>query len=501
MHREAGTPSPQTIPLDDAVEVSSEPSINAANRFGNQQQQQQSGQMRLPPHLLPSAPQDVSGLEAAYKRAQGNLWGQGNRQKAIFDQQAAAIDEQREIQKRRIDERKELEGRYYDDVQDARLSADYPGLSLFEIKDLKDIVGDTALTKLERATAQRKLEKAQEIDPHRSFGNVFSKILAAVSIGIGKHASYTTGRNVAQDMFNKTVADDVAVQKDMFNRKGRIADRKESSYEFFMKRFNDEEAAELNAAALTGQRAILGLQGQLAKMQMGEKAHQMGIKIEELKMSQKGLQDNAAKAAMAAMREFDIGTRTAFDGVRRTDPGLKQEGLQIEKTWIKLDAAAYEIDNAAKLISDHYAKNYTKFGWGSQAARSQVIGMYSNLVNGIRKAKEMGVLQEFEKKELDEAVGSPSRMEALIVKHIGITPQSTAFAQGFVAPIRLSMAMQMDRMSKGPNAVYQIKPGSDYDLAVVRANIDALGKEVAEETEARKKVKQKLSDAGVKRFY
>ena len=259
---------------------------------------------------------------------QGLTWAKGRGERA-YDLQAKLLENQSLLAAEQKVEKEELEGKFKEKVEKADLAFEYPGMTFDEITEAQAIAADESAPLAERSAAKRRLERAREVDSGRAYGSIFSKILAAVSIGLGAYSAKTTGRNFALEIFNKTIADDVASQKAMFLKKGQKADKVRNSYAHFMKEFNDESAAESAAIISTTNQALLSIQGNIARLGGGAEAAKMmdlytTKQNQNIAASNKAAREFAEKEAVNRAR-----TVTPIPGLRRTSPELQQQGIEI----------------------------------------------------------------------------------------------------------------------------------------------------------------------------
>tara|TARA_R110002020_G_scaffold87892_6_gene216325 strand:- start:4719 stop:6545 length:1827 start_codon:yes stop_codon:yes gene_type:complete len=425
----------------------------------------------------------------------------GEKEQERFDAQASGMLQLQLAQERREVRRKELERNYNEKQEQYDLMAEYGNMPYDEIVRDRATAADPNAPLAERAAAKRRLERAREVDSGRAFGSVFSKILAAVSVGMGAYGAKNTGRNFALEIFNKTIADDVAAQKDMFNRKGLKAKEVRNSYAHFMREFDNEAAAEDAAITATTNRALLGLSGEVAKMQKGVEADKM-MDIWTTKKNQNIAAQNKLAREWAEKESINEARKiTPIPGLRRASPELQQQGIEIEKGWIKLDSAITEIEAAAgnieRVFSKYKAKTFADVVTQidnlvsgkslnperASALKTELSGYYEALVNGIRKAKEMGVLQKFERKELDNTVDKPTAFDALMKTKFDTPLGSVTFARAFVLPIKQTLSDTMVSMSSGSTPFYVFDKGRDpktgayrfkYDPAAMKEEAEAL---------------------------
>jgi hypothetical protein len=286
----------------------------------------------------------------------------------------------------------------------------------------------------------------------------------------------------------------------MFNRKGLKAKEVRNSYAHFMREFDNEAAAEDAAITATTNRALLELSGEIAKMQKGVEADKM-MDIWTTKKNQNIATQNKLAREWAEKESInEARTITPIPGLRRTSPELQQQGIEIEKGWLKLDSAITEIESAAGNIE----RVFSKYGVNTfadvvtqidnlvsgkslnleraSALKTELSGYYEALVNGIRKAKEMGVLQQFERKELDSTVDKPTALDALIKAKFDTPLGSVTFARAFVLPIKQTLSDTMVSMSSGSTPFYVFDKGRDPKTGAYRFKYDPAA--IREETEA-----------------
>lgn len=371
---------------------------------------------------------DVSGYDeaaAAYRRmgrAAGRA-GDVEHDKLLQrfgPEQLTLAERQLQIREEREERMANYDIQFEDDYEDAVLSRKYPGASLEQVKDWqyelelnediksgrRDISPEGAADVLRRAAvAKRNLAKAQEIDPGRAFGNVGSKILAALAVGAGSWAATRTGRNPALELYNKAIANDISAQKEMFAHKRAAPGRMQSEYKFFMDKYNNTEVAELATAASQWGAAAqeltatgLQLKGEVEK----EKAFALAG---EARAKGQVIKSKAAKAArIAQARQFSgindmqgkpIRWVGGKHGLEKQDPEEK-----------KLLLAEREKANMLTVAIDKYIEStHADRAWipGSEA-RSAAEGLREALVHGEGKFFGMGVLQFFERQFLEGVI-------------------------------------------------------------------------------------------------
>tara|TARA_R110000824_G_scaffold92591_1_gene224484 strand:- start:8161 stop:9981 length:1821 start_codon:yes stop_codon:yes gene_type:complete len=487
--------------LDDLVNEAAKgiPPVKTADMtgrtFGSEQQGQEIATTEIVPQYTGLLPNPYA-LHAA-----GLAREKGLQEERAYDLQAKLLENQSLLAAEQKVEKEELEGKFKEKVEKADLAFEYPGMTFDEITEAQAIAADESAPLAERSAAKRRLERAREVDSGRAYGSIFSKILAAVSIGLGAYSAKTTGRNFALEIFNKTIADDVASQKAMFLKKGQKADKVRNSYAHFMKEFNDESAAESAAIISTTNQALLSIQGNIARLGGGAEAAKMmdlytTKQNQNIAASNKAAREFAEKEAVNRAR-----TVTPIPGLRRTSPELQQQGIEIEKGWVKLDAAITEIEAAAGNIERVFTKYRAQSFAGvvtqidnlvsnksinierAGVLKAELSGYYESLVNGIRKAKEMGVLQKFEREELDRTVQQPTAFDAWMKTKFNTPLGSATFARAFVLPVKQTLSKTMASMSSGSSPFYVFDKGRDpktgeyrfkYDPAAIREEAEAL---------------------------
>ena len=318
-------------------------------------------------------------------------------------------------------EQKRLAGIEFDeDMADAKLTRQYPGASIEQIKDWKyelrlnedikagrrDISPEGAANVLRRAAvAKKKLEKAQAIDPGRAFGNAGSKILAALAVGAGSWAATRTGRNPALELYNKAIANDIAAQKEMFQHKRDAPTRVMNEYKFFMDKYNSDEVATLATAAAEWGVAAQQLNAQ--GLQISGKINQQKAFALAAEAQAKGevLNNKAKQAAQRAlalqysgindMQGKPIRWVGGKHGLEKQDPKEKEMLL-----------AEREKANMLTVAIDKYIESTrADRAWmpGSEA-RAAAEGLREALVHGEGKFFGMGVLQQFERQFLESVI-------------------------------------------------------------------------------------------------
>lgn len=308
--------------------------------------------------------------------------------------------------------------KYEDDYADSNLTMNYPGASLFEIKkwqgDLErqatiesgDFLASPQQAQEARrkaAVAKRNLANAESIDTDRAFGNVTSKVLAALSIGLGSWASTKGGgRNTALDMYNQAITTDIAAQKEMFAHKRGAVGRTRSQYQFFMDRLKDGKAAELSVAA-----AGWGVAAQefnktaaLSKnMALAQKAYAASAEAEARSMKYK-------QAALKRAQEVAGMSYTGVKGIRYTGGKIGRDITEHE-TKLLFDTIRPTI--GAKSAGRQYKQAFEKaMGVKGEAAQSGALLARENFIAALGTLFEKGVLQKFEREELEKILPGQS---------------------------------------------------------------------------------------------
>lgn len=327
---------------------------------------------------------------------------------------AERIAQIREERQQRMDSY-ELE--FEDDMEDAMLLQTHPGASLKQIKDWKydlelnerivsgarDISPEGAADVLRRAAvAKRNLAKSQEIDPGRAFGNAGSKILAALAIGAGSWAATKTGRNPALELYNKAIANDIAAQKEMFQHKRQAPGRMRSEYKFFMDKYNNAEVAELATAASQWEVAAQELTA-LGLRTSGVMNQQ---KANALAGEARGKGQALRAAGAKEARKVRDHQHTGIEGIRYTGKG--RAPTEQEKK-ILFDTVQPTI--GAKSAGRQYMKAFEQaIGLKGEAAASGALLARENFIASLGALFEKGVLQEFERKELEKILPGKSQL-------------------------------------------------------------------------------------------
>lgn len=329
---------------------------------------------------------------------------------------------------------------------DARLSAKYPGLDLDEIKGLQETMGrelnpadykdpqEFVRAKrrhiAEQASAKSKLNKATKIQTEGPFGNIASKIVAALSIGAGAQAAAMGGgRNVALDLYNKSIDRDIAAQREAFAHKRAAPGKAQKEYAFLMRKLGDEEAAAAGTLAIKYEQAVGDLKAKAAKFPALLKAEGFNVTLG-------GLQQKAAdakRASQIASRKAVMAQDSGYAGVKwvggtkhgmdKQDPGDKKK---IQDVAVKSATAKGAINRFKDALSG--AKFYSL---PLSAKHAQLSALREDLIATLGGLWEKGVLQEFEREQI----------EAIIP---GKYPSSATAIEGFTGRINAGLTALND---------------------------------------------------------
>ena len=383
----------------------------------------------------------------------------GELAQARYDKITAA-----ELAKAKIAEKKAAAAAEWETAyRDRRRAADYPGMALSEIKKNEDLINTPAPAwmdpeqrrkyELDQALAERKLRRAQEIDPGRGFGNIFAKLLASLSVGLGTYASHKTGQNPALELFNQHIAQDIAAQKSAFEHRRGMADASLNDYSFFMDRYDDEEVAAVNAAALASDKAITLLQGKVDQTAAGVEKEKILAAMEGFKYEQGIKIQKAAALAEAKQLKAEQALTTPFRGIKRK-PGAVG--------WEKFEADALDAWSAVKVVVE-IAEQIEglvsgKGGWVPEwdEDKRSLESKKKALLAAIAKANELGVMQQFEMDTTVEAMGHPGAFYDWALRKLG-TKGMKSFAKGF----REAGLGGMRAKFEG-NDLYTVTPGSQF---------------------------------------
>ena len=355
-----------------------------------------------------------------------------SRQRDLLRQQAANLAKMTEGRRDYgTDERRsKLMADHEESLNDASLSARYPGMDVDEVKRLQGIMGkELNLAEYanpqefvrakqrhirDQASAKSKLRRATQIQTDRAFGNIASKIVAALSIGAGAHAAVVGGgRNVALDLYNSAIDRDIAAQREAFAHKRAAPGRAQKEYSFLMRKLGDEEAATAGTLAIKYEQAIGDLKAKAVKFPALLKAEGFNVAIA-------GLQQKAADAKRASqmasrkavmMQDSGIagvkwvgGTKFGLDKPRET------QQKAIEEVGLKTAKAKGAINRVKNALSG--AKWYSL---PLSAKHAQLGALREDLIATLGGLWEKGVLQEFERSQIEAIIPGayPSTATAL----------------------------------------------------------------------------------------
>jgi hypothetical protein len=258
-------------------------------------------------------------IEGATQGMQGELQRQAQATQALGDVEAARADEQFEISKKR-------------DVDAQRALANREALEAERAKGVAD----------KRMAYEKAIdaESNYKVDQGRRWHNLDtgSKVMAGIAValsGLGDALQFKSGPNMAIQMIQQAIKDDVAAQVDEREQLGRTADRRRSSIDAYRQETGDLRTAAdikfaegLNSAArdlvtasmrhtspekrLLAEREASVLRAQAQQLVSGaaEKAQEVEFKRKQIAIQQAGVGLQAARDK-EAKRQFDLGREDA----------------------------------------------------------------------------------------------------------------------------------------------------------------------------------------------
>lgn len=131
-------------------------------------------------------------------------------------------------------------------LKEAQEDALYWNISGDDRKQYQATLNDPNASNQDRAIAQAKLEKAQEIDPNRAFGGAGGQVMAAIAMAMGAFGSaFTGGPNHAANIISRAIDRDIKAQLEKRSAKRALIGDFKSSLEENIRRFGNEQQAVL----------------------------------------------------------------------------------------------------------------------------------------------------------------------------------------------------------------------------------------------------------------
>jgi hypothetical protein len=281
-----------------------------------------------------------------------------------------------------------------------------------------------------------------------AYGNLPSQILAALSVGFGGWAAGRTGgRNEALDLYKFHINNDIASQKEMFQRKTARPGQLQNQYGFWMKRYGDENVAELGVAAAKWNEASSELQRIARETKykpLQFRAEQAAAKAEDIAARAAG---QLKKAAMLAEAKSDSGMVTFQGQPIRWVGGSK--GRKNPKESFGADVIQEKIEQGQSFRTT--LNNYKK---AAQAAR----GTPTVPMSGERKAADIALNSLIAAMGVAGNVGIMSDTE--YQRFEGLVPKPHRFLEK-PAEIMLELRGEPDKLEL---VVNEVEKGMDRGL-------------------------------------
>lgn len=376
----------------------------------------------------PGAEAQAYRREAAYWRNMADREERARNQRIDFggEQPETYAEAQTRLKTAHLNRVKSYQNEFDRNFAEAQLGAKYPGISTREARELEDFVRQEPSFNLgaderrdflrKQARAQRKLDRAQRIDPMGAYGNLPSQILAALSVGFGGWAAGRTGgRNEALDLYKFHINNDIASQKEMFQRKTARPGQLQNQYGFWMKRYGDENVAELGVAAAKWNEASSELQRIARETKykpLQFRAEQAAAKAEDIAARAAG---QLRKAAMLAEAEMDSGMST-FKGETIRWLG-KAKGRKSVKDSLGAKEINKKIDEGSAFRTT--LSNYKKAAAAARGTlpnskeRASADIALNSLIAAMGVAGNVGIMSDTEYQRFEGLIPTPYRfMEA-----------------------------------------------------------------------------------------
>jgi len=246
---------------------------------------------------------EMAGIRAGLEEGFGDYGG---------DEPETRADAYARKRKEQVERREALSNRFEGNINDARMGAQYPGMDVEEVKLLQGVLQQTfnpadydspeeadaarrSLTR-QQASAKSRLRRAGEIQTDRAFGNIASKVIAALAIGVGAQAAAISGgKNVALDLYNDAISRDISAQRESFAHKRADPGRAQKEYAFLMEKLGNDEAATAATMAIQYDQAVQDLKKRAA-------AYPSLMESAKYKTTMDGLRQKAAESMMAAKK-------------------------------------------------------------------------------------------------------------------------------------------------------------------------------------------------------
>ena len=329
-------------------------------------------------------------------------------------------DYQREMEK--------AEETYKAKYVDLELMERYGNLSLDRIKQLKNILEKpendgpgfeerNRRLRAEKASAWTELNRAERIDPAGPFKNFGSKIMAAIAVGAGTWASTWTGQNPAFEMFKMAIANDIASQKDQFDRRGKALTRHQSEWGRVKEALGSDYATTMAVTALKYGKIVEKIDARIvARGDPAQKANLIAMRNQAIM--------EKAQASAAAMKHFaeqqaamDTGlTEVEYVGPagRQKPEHLKQVTEAVTDYHKNVETVEDYISSIDELMSGGFWQSLTSDDVAKATAK------WEALVAFLGKTFDKGVLQQFERKELNQVFADPSALASRVYWQLGM---------------------------------------------------------------------------------
>lgn len=326
---------------------------------------------------------------------------------------------------RQMQEKEEIYKTKYGDFE---LEARYGNLPLDRIKQLKNILEkpenggpgheekDRRL-RAEKASAWTELNRAERIDPAGPFRNFGSKIMAAIAVGAGTWASTWTGQNPAFEMFKMAIANDIASQKDMFDRKSGALTRHQNEWGRIKESLGSDYATTMALTALKYGKIVETIDARIvARGDPAQKAQLIAMRGNaELQKAQ------ASAAAMKHFAEQQAAMDTGLTDVEYVGPAGRQNPEHLKQVTEAVTDYRQNIETVEDYIRS--IDELTSGGfWQSlttdDTAKAQA--KWEAMIAFLGKTFDKGVLQQFERKELNKVFADPSASSSRVYWMLGM---------------------------------------------------------------------------------
>ena len=311
---------------------------------------------------------------------------------------------------------------------DLELEARYGNLPLDRIKQLKNILEKpendgpgfeerNRRLRAEKASAWTELNRAERIDPAGPFKNFGSKIMAAIAVGAGAWASTWTGQNPAFEMFKMAIANDIASQKDQFDRRGKALTRHQSEWGRVKEALGSDYATTMAVTALKYGKIVEAIDARIvARGNPAQKANLIAMRNQAIMQK--------AQASAAAMKHFaeeQAAMDTGLTEVEYVGPAGGQNPKHLEQV--------------TEAVTDYHKNMETVEGYINSIDELMSGGVFSSilpdnqakatakweaLIAFLGKTFDKGVLQQFERKELNNVFADPSTYASRMYWSLGM---------------------------------------------------------------------------------